>query len=66
MHRTNSKRYLRISEISLVDLSNASLLTGLDEFYSGRPAIAAFTSASMPLQPPSPPHRLSSIGDCHH
>jgi hypothetical protein len=48
MHRTNSKRYLRISEISLVDLSNTSLLTGLDEFYSGRPAIAAVSSASMP------------------
>jgi hypothetical protein len=48
MHRTNSKRYLRISEISLVDLSNTSLLTGLDEFYSGRPAIAAVSPASMP------------------
>ena len=44
----NSEPYLTISEDSLVTLANTALLTGLDEFYSGRPAIAAVSSASMP------------------
>jgi hypothetical protein len=44
MHRTNSKRYLRISDILLVDLSNISLLSTRS---SGRHAIAG-ASASMP------------------
>ena len=44
----NSEPYLTISEDSLVTLANTALLTGLDEFYSGRPAIAAVSPASMP------------------
>ena len=41
-------RHLQITDESFVDMANVALLTGLDEFYSGRPAIAAVSSASMP------------------
>jgi hypothetical protein len=45
---SNSIRCLQITYTSFVDMANVALLTGLDEFYSGRPAIAAVSSASMP------------------
>ena len=48
-------RYLEITHKSSVDLVDTALLTGLDEFYCGRPAIAAVTSASMPSAAAVPP-----------
>jgi len=45
---SNNIRCLQITDVSFVNMANVALLTGLDEFYSGRPAIAAVSSASMP------------------
>jgi hypothetical protein len=44
----NGVRHLVVTKDSFVDMADVALLTGLDEFYSGRPAIAAVSPASMP------------------
>ncbi len=46
--QSNGVKSLQISENSSVALTDTAALKGLDEFYSGRPAIAAVSPASMP------------------